>query len=502
MIISEVPPIRSGISQVARRLKSGLEMYGDQVDLLSLSEIPRLALGEFRFSSMAWKAPHLLRPRLADYDIIHIHGPVPTFSDVALLFSALPVGRPGPVVFYTHHSEIDLHGLGLLCDIYNRLHKQLARLADQVIVTTPAYARNLRRYIPEDRIAIVPWGVAADWYSGQRPKAERFTVLFVGQMRPYKGLDILLDAIARLPDVELQIVGGGHQESRYRAMAADRHLDNVAFLGKLDDLALFDTFSAAHVLVLPSTTRAEAFGLVLLEGMVAGCVPVVSDLPGVTDVVGDAGLSFPVGDAAELAGALALLRDNIELRTQLSHRAQLRAHSYSWQRTIHWHRALYARVESLRRFDRALTRGPLQDGALDALLQDTVTTLGASAGSIMLLDQSEGLLHMRAAAGLSDEARQNGRQALGDGIAGFVALHNTPLMIPGGLGQAGDDPRQFVRRMHIHSALSVPIRSARRGMLGVFNLSSYEQEHRFNDDDLSWLASLALRAGKIMSERR
>jgi len=496
MVISEAPPIMSGISRVGVRLKTGLEALGNQVDVLSVQDIPRIAIGEVRLSSMLWRAPRLFLRRLDEYDIIHIHGPVPTFSDVALLFSALRPGSDIPVV-YTHHSEIDLRGLRLICDLYNYTHKQLARLADQVIVSTPAYAERLHRYVPQEYVSVVPWGVDDGWYDAAKPKNDQFTVLFVGQMRPYKGLDTLLGAMGRLRGVGLQIVGGGHEEHHYHDLVARRGLDNVVFRGKLNDRELFDAFAGAHVIVLPSNTRAEAFGLVLLEGMLARCVPVVSQLPGVTDVIGDAGLSFPVEDEAALAAAFTRLRDDAVLRETLAGRAHDRARGFSWERTAYWHDAFYDRLIALRRFKTALDGAPRS--ALDTLLQDTISTLDASAGSIMLLDRAQGRLHVRAADGLPTSARDDPGQLLGQGISGYVALHNLPLLVPDRLDLLNTSEGSYLlQREHIRSSLSVPMRSG-DDMLGVFNLSHFNPDRRFGGEELDWLATLARRAASLMA---
>ena len=74
--------------------------------------------------------------------------------------------------------------------------------------------------------------------------------------------------------------------------------------GYLDEEALVDAYRAHDVCVLPSTNRQEAFGLMLLEGMAAGCVPVASDLPGVRDVARSNGMLVAPGDAQDLRWAL------------------------------------------------------------------------------------------------------------------------------------------------------------------------------------------------------
>ncbi len=133
MVVSEAPPIVSGISRVTAQLQQGLGALGVEIDTMSANDVPRLMFGEIRLSSMLWRAPGLLVPRFDDYDVIHIHGPVPTFSDISPLLSGVLTAGRRPVVVYTHHSEIDIAGLGVLCDVYNWMHKNLAGLADQAI---------------------------------------------------------------------------------------------------------------------------------------------------------------------------------------------------------------------------------------------------------------------------------------------------------------------------------------------------------------------------------
>ena len=498
LLISEAPPIVSGVSRIAFQLKQGMEILGYGVDIISLADVPRFVSGELRISSMLWKAPRILLPRLDSYDIIHIHGPVPTFSDIAILVSALRFGSARPSIVYTHFSEIDLRGYRFFCEIYNRMHKHLARLAHHVLVSTPSYATALARYMPSGRISVVPWGVDRGWYDSSVPKADRFTVLFVGQLRPYKGVETLLGAVEGLEDVDVQIIGGGHEEVYYRDLAAKRALKHVTFRGRVSDRELFDSYARAHVLVLPSTTRAEAFGLVLLEGMVAGCVPLVSQLPGVTDLVGDAGVSFPVGDKSALATLLTRLRDDRALWDLYSSRARERAHRFSWQQTFSLHHAVYQQLMAVRRFSKALRTGQDVVMSLKGLLHDAITTLGASSGSVMLWEPQEQGLRVRVSHGLPFDMRHDGVQPLGQGIAGFVASHNTALLLPEAFAEASNrELTHFARRPHIRSSISVPI-TARRRTLGVVNLSIYEEDHRFQDGDVQWLNTLASRVGDVL----
>ena len=88
------------------------------------------------------------------------------------------------------------------------------------------------------------------------------------------------------------------------------------------------------MVVLPSVTHAEAFGLVLLEGMAAGCVPVASDLPGVRDVAGPTGLVVPPGDPDALRTALRGLACGGARLEQLQDASWLAAQTLTWERCV------------------------------------------------------------------------------------------------------------------------------------------------------------------------
>jgi rhamnosyl/mannosyltransferase len=143
--------------------------------------------------------------------------------------------------------------------------------------------------------------------------------------------------------VTTKLAGGGRRLEPYRRLLerAERTAGNtsgsVALLGPVDDDHLDRLYAWADVVVLPSVSRQEAFGLVLLEGMRAGCVPVASRLPGVEEMVGDAGVLVPPGDAAALRGALAELRDDRRRLVDLAKRSRSTAAELTWSSTVARH---------------------------------------------------------------------------------------------------------------------------------------------------------------------
>jgi len=153
-------------------------------------------------------------------------------------------------------------------------------------------------------------------------------------MRPYKGVPVLLEALDGLDGVEATLVGGGIEEQRYRDQAGRLGLTNVRFTGRASDEELLAAYRSHDVIVLPSVNELEAFGMVLLEGMSAGLVPVTSDVPGLGDVVGDTGLVVERRNPASLRSALrSLAADPVE-RARLGEEARRRSATFTWKRTI------------------------------------------------------------------------------------------------------------------------------------------------------------------------
>jgi len=158
--------------------------------------------------------------------------------------------------------------------------------------------------------------------------AGRKVVLFVGRLVYYKGVDVLVRAMARV-DADLVLIGCGPLEQRLRESAAANGITSrVTFVPPPVDVELCAWYRAADVLCLPSVARSEAFGLVQIEAHAAGTPVVSTRLPtGVpyANLNGITGLTVPPADADALADALVCLLGDDELRRRLGAQAQARA---------------------------------------------------------------------------------------------------------------------------------------------------------------------------------
>lgn len=345
MVISETPPIKSGIARVAEKLGHGLRQAGHCVDYLSLADVPRTEWGEIRLSTMPMKVGKL-RDRLRNYDVVHLHGPVPTFSDVFLLTGLRGMGKDRPKLVYTHHAPIEFRSLPLrpALWLYNLLQERMAALADHVVATTPSYGQRLSRYVPSRKLSVIPWGVTFDQFYTPPVKPGPFTVVYLGQIRPYKGLPVLLNALHGMSDTRLWVIGDGHFAVECKKQAAALNLPDTTFWGRVPDDEMISLLKQAHVIVLPSVTRSEAFGIALLEGMAAGLAPVASHLPGVADLIGNEGFTFPPGNPQALHEILTRLRDDPALRVHIARLAQAKTRLYTWERVIFGYDRIFSQL--------------------------------------------------------------------------------------------------------------------------------------------------------------
>ena len=130
-----------------------------------------------------------------------------------------------------------------------------------------------------DKCLVVPFGVDTQRLAatrevraradGLRTRYQTPILLFVGRLVPYKGVDVLLRALTGIEATTL-LVGEGPLRTILETQARELGLSRVHFLGEVSDAELTDLYHAADLFVLPSVTRAEAFGVVQLEAMACG----------------------------------------------------------------------------------------------------------------------------------------------------------------------------------------------------------------------------------------
>lgn len=247
-----------------------------------------------------------------DPDIVHVHLPYPVGDAAQLLL------RRGRRTVMTYHSDI-VRQKNLLRLYAPLLRRSLAR-ADRIIATSPRYIETSPYLSPlAARCTVIPYGIQVDRFGEADPAQvaairQRYPapiILFVGQLRYYKGAEYLVAALAHTPG-SLVLVGSETTTRQAQLLEVARAAgvsDRVYLAGQHDgDLPAF--YHAADVFVLPSIERSEAFGIVQIEAMAAGKPVVSTELGTGTSYInqdGLTGLVVPPADALALAAAIRTL---------------------------------------------------------------------------------------------------------------------------------------------------------------------------------------------------
>lgn len=253
-----------------------------------------------------FRAPVCTLTRRIPYtsDIVQVAATYP-FTTPAVLHRARRLGLPAVLDF---HFEPHLGSpLGkVAAQAYRRVGPPSYRLADAVLVRSLAYADNAPSLatVPKDLLQVVPNGVDPERFKPTGPLRKGDYLLFVGRLVPYKGLEVLLHAMAKARvSAPLLIVGDGPLRIPLGHLARRLKVD-VHFLGHVADADLPPLYRGARLTVLPSVNRQEAFGICLIESMACGTPVLASSLPGVAEVAKVGGLTAPPGDVDALAAQL------------------------------------------------------------------------------------------------------------------------------------------------------------------------------------------------------
>ena len=330
-----------GVEQVINQIARGANKLGVNTDVLSLTSerVPRTieidgylahrARLDVQIASTGFSMSAFLRfAQLAKKaDVIHYHFPWP-FMDV--VHFATMVKKPTVV---TYHSDIirQKH----LLRIYRPLQWKFLGDVSRIVATSPNYLATsdvLVKY--KHKVSVIPIGLdkttypvpslekLAYWRDRLRPKF----FLFVGVIRYYKGLHILMEA-AQGTDFPIVIVGAGPIEKELKAQAAQLELRNIHFLGHLPDEDKVALLTLCYGVLFPSHLRSESFGISLLEGAMYGKPMISSEIgTGTTfiNIADETGLVVPPSDPAALRQAMQYLWEHPVQAAEMGRRAEER----------------------------------------------------------------------------------------------------------------------------------------------------------------------------------
>jgi len=230
------------------------------------------------------------------------------------------------------------------------------RRAAGFVATTAGILDSFReKHGPRDRAKVVPNGCdVSDVASPALPSEDPPRILYAGQLYPWKGVDVLVEAFARLAGGRLVILGGLAGEAdlaRIRALVEARGLSQrVEMPGSVLHAQVGAELARAAVVVVPflqtAMTERHTSPLKIFEAMAAGRPIVATDLPSTREVLrdGENALLVPASDPAALADALARLLHDRSLAERLATAARAEAGLYSWEARA---RALLSLFEAL-----------------------------------------------------------------------------------------------------------------------------------------------------------
>ena len=283
-------------------------------------------------------AAHLKRE---SYDLVHVHlFPAQLWAALAVKVAKTKV----PLLTTEHNTYSRRRRMG-----YKTIDRWMYAQYDRIACISDATAQALLKWQPklQSKLRQCPNGVNVDRFSNVSAqskldlfsiKNDSFVILSVGRMEFQKDHATTIRALGLLPDVHLAIVGAGPMRADLQKLVENLGLvDRVHFLGRRSDVPKI--MRAADVFV--QSSRFEGFGIAALEAMASGLPVIATQVGGLADVVGDAGMLFEVGDEHQLAEHLKQLFSDRELRESLVQRGKARAEAFSLEKTIICYERLY-----------------------------------------------------------------------------------------------------------------------------------------------------------------
>ena len=339
------PDTQGGLEETIRQICLNTQRHGVESRVLTLMTKPGPEVVE-RDEATVIRCPQSIeiasnsmglglfrkyREQMQWADLIHLHFPWP-FGDLVHLAN----GAPKPSVV-TYHSDIVRQRW--LRKLYAPLMNRFLASASAIVPTSPNYfatSPTLGHY--SHKINIIPIGIDEDSYpristeqlaATQATYGENF-FLFVGVLRYYKGLHILLEAARNAP-YRIVIVGSGPTETELKQQASRLGLTNVIFTGFVPDETKVALFKLARGVVFPSYLRSEAFGVTLLEGAMMGKALISTEIGTGTshiNIDGETGLVIPPANPTAMRQAMDYLYHRPLEAEKLGQNARARFEKY------------------------------------------------------------------------------------------------------------------------------------------------------------------------------
>lgn len=280
--------------------------------------------------------------REGDYDLVHVHlFPAQLWTGLAGLLTGISV----PIITTEHNT-------------YNRRRKMIYKPLDywmysrygKIVCNSKASAVELTSWLPgvKEKIEVIPNGIDIRYFLEAQsydlrqelglPK-ESFLILSTGRLEPQKDFMTLLKAVQAIKTKAYLIIAGeGSLKNSLVKYSQELGLQNrVFFLGNRTDV--YRIIKSVDLYVQSSNW--EGFGIAALEAMAGGLPVIASNVPGLSEVVGEAAIKFEKGNAEELADYINKIRGNKKLADNVAKNCFNRAQEFSVERTVDKYVVLY-----------------------------------------------------------------------------------------------------------------------------------------------------------------
>jgi glycosyltransferase involved in cell wall biosynthesis len=270
-----------------------------------------------------------LKKTMMDLDADVVHGNLP--PPITAYYAGKVCKHKGMPFILTYHCDVELPTAlgGVAVKLYRRTWgKKTLEYADKLIVTSKSYSATSRDVWHKEHI-IVPNAVDTEIFNPKNDGTQirdrygigdKGMVLYVGRLVYHKGLEHLVRAAMDVDNAKFVIVGKGEIRPKLERMIEQNNLQaKVVLAGKVPEGELPQFYAAADVSVLPSVARLEAFGIVTLEALASGTPAVVSNIPGVREVIeeGKDGLHAEPMNPIDLAEKINTLLADAGLRKRM-----------------------------------------------------------------------------------------------------------------------------------------------------------------------------------------
>jgi len=301
----------------------GMETYVRQLCSGMLNNIPRMKTGwetidnvpvrrvacQFRLFSqpISLSFGHEMKCLISEADIVHLHSPFPnaeiftnsfTSKPLVVTWCADPVNTRWRIIFPLFRPAL----IRIL-----EVAKKIILIGSNLLEHSPTLAPYQHKC---DVISLAYSNTKENSFIPTVKKLHmaKPTILFVGKLRKYKGVEYLIRALHYLPDVLLRVVGNGEEGQKLRNIAGKLGIDSrITFLENVSNENLTSEYKKADLFVLPSVDASEAFGIVQAEAMSYGLPVINTNLPSSVPFVSldeVTGITVPPRDPIALAAAI------------------------------------------------------------------------------------------------------------------------------------------------------------------------------------------------------